>query len=263
MKALPSNEALWKELSPKGVHMFFVHGQDEDKEWMQDYAKKRGLTFPIPMLGECEFTEYDRGERNSIPYAFVIGPDGIVAWQGREGYGAQVRAQLARIKYPMLKRMDVDPAVAPAAQLFENGEYADAREAAQTAKDAAGENEAALADAEHVLRSVVEHLEDLRAKIDVAKIDRRYHEAIAMLDQLSGKPYKGLPECDAAKEELKTLKSDKEVKSELKAWDQLEKTLEANKKAKDDADRRKNLEKFIKKYEGSAAADVAAALLEE
>ena len=66
-----------------------------------------------------------------------------------------------------------------------------------------------------------------------------------------------------ARDELKSLKQDKEVKSELKAWDQLAKTLEANKKAKDDADRRKNLEKFIKKYEGTAAAEDAAAMLKK
>jgi hypothetical protein len=262
VKALPSNQAFWKEIEPKGVHMFMVHGQDEDKDWMENYAKARGLTFPIAMQGECDFEKYDGGVRNHIPYAYVIGPDGKVVWQGEKGYEAQVRAQLARIKYPKLRRMDVAPEVVAAATAFEAGEIADAREAAIKVRDAAAEETPARTDAEYVIEKIDAHLAELRTRIDELKAARRYHEVLPLLEQLSGAAYKGLPQSDEAATELKALKADKAVKEELKAWEQLAKMLEGNAKAKTDADRRKNIEKFVKKYEGTAAAEEAAAMLE-
>jgi len=262
VKALPSNEALWKELSPKGVHMFFVHAQKEDKEWMTDYAQKRGLSFPIPMQSDSTFTEYDGGGRIALPYAFVIGPDGKVAWQGREGYEAQVRSQLARIKYPKLRRMDVAPEVVAAATAFEAGKYAEAKAAAEKLVAASAEESAARTDAQLVLDALKDHLWQMRVKIDDLKTARRYLEAIPLIEQLAGPAYKGLPECDEAVLELKALKADKAVKDELKAWEQWAKTLEANEKVEKEADKRKNIEKFIKKYEGTAAAEEAAGKLE-
>jgi hypothetical protein len=261
VKALPSNEAFWKEMEPKGLHMFLVHAQKEDKEWMENYAKGKGLTFPIVMQAESSFEEYDGGERIHLPYAFVIGPDGKVAWQGEKGYEAQVRAQMDRIKYPKLRRMEVAPEVVAAATAFEAGGYADARAAALKAKEAEGASEEAVADADFVMQKVDEHVAAMRTRIDEAKETRRYHEAITWLEELAGKPYKGLPGTEGAADEAKALKADKDVKAELKAWEQLAKTIEANEKAKDDAERRKNLEKFIKKYEGTAAAEEAAAMI--
>lgn len=166
MKALPSNEAFWKEMEPKGLHMFLVHAQSETKEWMQDYAKTRGLTFPIAMQSECTFENYDGGVRIHLPYAFVIGPDGKVAWQGEKGYEAQVRTQMDRIKYPKLRRMDVAPEVVAAATAFEAGSYADARAAAEKAKAFEGANEEAVADADYVIQKVDEQVAALRARID-------------------------------------------------------------------------------------------------
>lgn len=261
MKALPSNEALWKELAPQGLHMFLVHAQKEDKDWMTDYAQKRGLTFPIAMQSECDFAEYDGGKRIHLPYSFVIGPDGKVAWQGEYGYEAQVRTQLARIKYRKLRRMEVAAEVAVAATAFEAGKYADARAAATKARDAAAEESAARNDADYVLEKIDLHIREMRVKIDDAKLARRYQEAMPLIEQLAGSAYKGMPEGEAAATELKELKADKAVKEELKAWEQLARTLEANQKAKTEADRRKNLEKFVKKYEGSAAAEEAAAMI--
>ncbi|MBK8206826.1 MAG: redoxin domain-containing protein [Planctomycetes bacterium] len=261
MKALPSNQALWNEFKDRGLHMFLINCQDSTKEEMEKYALARGLTMPIAIHLECDFIKYDGGQRLHLPYSYVIGPDGKVAWQGGgDGYVAEVRKQLARIKYVKLRRMEIAPELVPAATQFEAGEYAAARAAALKIKEAAP-NDAAVADAEYVVTAVDDHVMKLRLKIDELKAGRRYHEAIPMLEALAGKAYKGLPLGDEAGEELKELKKDKQVKEELKAWDQLAKTHEANKKAKSDEERRTNLEKFIKKYEGTAAAEEAAGLL--
>lgn len=256
MKALPSNQRLHEELAPKGLCMFLIHAQKEDKEWMEDYAKKKGLTFPIPMQSDCNFLNYDKGERISLPYAYVISPEGEVVWQGRDGYEAQVRAQIARIKYPKLRKLEVAPEVVEAATAFEAGEYADCRESALKVKAEVADNEATVADADYVLAKLEEHLLAMRARIELAKEEKRYHHAVAMLEELSGKAYKGMEVCDQADEELKALKKDKEVKAEIKAWEQYEKTLAAIEKS-DEAEKRKALEKFVKKYEGTAAAKEA------
>ena len=236
--------------------MFLLHAQNEDKEWMEDYAKKKRLTMPIPMKLECDFAGYDKNERIKLPYAYVISPEGKVVWQGRDGYEAQVRAQVARIKYPKLRRLEVAPEVAEAATAFEEGQYASAREEALKAKETHGDTEGAVADADYVLTKLSEHLGEIREKIDLAKEAKRYHHAVALLEELSGKPYKGMEVYDEAKEELKVLKKDKEIKAELKAWEQYDKAIEAIKDANEE-DRRKALEKFIKKYEGTAAASEA------
>ena len=87
---------------------------------------------------------------------------------------------------------------------------------------------------------------------------RRLSEDPITLEELSGKGFKGMEVADQAKDEAKELK--KEQKDEIKAWEQLEKTVEANEKARDDADKKKNLIKFYEKYEGTAAAEEAKTL---
>lgn len=261
MKALPSVQALWEKNKDRGLHIFLVESQGGTLEDIAKYAKDRGLTFPLPIRNECDFSKYVGG--NGLPYAFVVGPDGKVVWQGREGYGAICEKELERIKYPGLGKLDVAPELVKSATSFGAGNYAAAREEALKAKEKEGASEAAVADADFIIKRVDDRVANLRKKIDDAKGKRRYHEALAMLDTLAGKAYKGLPECEAAAEEAKELRKDKAVKDELKAWDALAKTLESNTKLKTDADRKKALIKFYEKNEGMAAADEAKALADK
>lgn len=257
MKALPSIEALWKNNKDKGLHIFMIESQGGTLEDITKYAKDRGLTLPIP-IGGSGFSNFPGG--NGLPYAFVIGPDGKVAWQGREGYGAVCVRELERIKYPGLGKLDVAPQLVKSATSFGTGNYAAAREEAMKVKEKEAENAAVVEEADYIIKRVEDRVTSLRTKIDDAKDRKRYHEAVVMLETLSGKAYKGMAESDAAVEELKELKKDKAVKEELKAWDALAKVVEANAKVKSDADKKKNLIKFWEKYEGMAAAEEAKAL---
>lgn len=261
MKALPSVEALWKNNKDRGLHVFLVESQGGTEDDLKKYAAEKGLTFPIAIRNSCDFNGYKGG--NGLPYAFVVGPDGKVVWQGREGYGAVCVQQLERIKYPGLGKLEVAPECVKAATKFATGDYAGAKDEALKVKEKEAENEAALADAEFIINRVDARMTGLRTRIDDAKSKRRYHEAVAMLEELSGKGYKGTEEAEHAAEELKELKKDKDVKNELKAWDQLQKTLDANEKAKSEGDKYKNLIKFAEKYEGTAAADEAKALADQ
>ena len=261
MKALPSVQGLWEKNKDKGLHIFLVESQGGSEDDLKKYAADRGLTFPIAIRNSCDYNGYKGG--NGLPYAFVVGPDGKVVWQGREGYGAVCQQQLERIKYPGLGKLEVAPELLKSATKFGAGDFAGAKDEALKVKEKEVDNEPAIADADYIIARVDARVAELRAKIDDAKAKRRYHEAVAMLEELSGKAYKGMEESDKAGEELKELKKDKAAKEELKAWDQLEKTLAANEKAKSDEDKVKNLMKFAEKYEGTAAAEEANALAEK
>lgn len=258
MKALPSVQAMWTKHGGKGLHVFLVESQGGTLEDITKYANDRGLTFPIPIRNGSSFEGYQGG--NGLPYAFVVGPDNKVVWQGRNGYEAVIEEQLKRIKYPGLGKLDVVKELEKSATLFGTGEFAKAAEEAGKAKEKKADDAAVVADADYIIARVDAKVAALRGKIDAAKTARRYHEAVKGLEVLSGKGFKGTEAATAAEAELKELKADKAVKEELKAWDALAKVIEANDKTKDAAMRRKNLETFAKKNEGMAAAEEATAL---
>jgi hypothetical protein len=243
------------------LHIFLVESQGGTLEDITQYAKDRGLTFPMPIRNGSSFENYQGG--NGLPYAFVIGPDNKVVWQGRSGYEAVIDAQLKRIKYPGLGKLDVVKDLEKSATLFGTGEFAKAAEEAAKVKEKKGDDAAVAADADYIIARVDARAATLRAKIDAAKGAKRYHEAVKHLEVLSGKGFKGMAAATEAEAELKELKADKEVKEELKAWDALAKVVEANEKEKNAGVRKKNLESFAKKNEGTAAAEEAAKLAGE
>jgi hypothetical protein len=255
VKALPSNQAFYEKHKDKGLHFFLVERQGGTLEDITKYAKDRGLTIPIP-VGGSDFSNYRGG--GGLPYAFVVGPDGKVVWQGSKGYEAVVLKELERIKYPGLGKLEVAAECTKAAEKFAGGDFAGARDEATKVKEKNADNEAAVADAEYIIKRVDDKVAGLRSKIDDAKSKRRYHDALRFLEELGGKGYKGIEAADSVKDEIKDIK--KEHKDELKAWDQLEKVIESNEKLKSDADKKKNLIKFYEKNEGTAAAEEAKSL---
>lgn len=258
MKALPSVQGLWTKHGGKGLHIFLVESQGGTLEDITKYAAERGLTFPMPIRNGSSFENYPGG--SGLPYAFVIGPDNKVVWQGRSGYEAVIETQLKRIKYPGLGKLDVAKELEKSATLFGTGEFAKAAEEAAKVKEKKGDDAAVVADADYIIARVEARATALRGKIDAAKGARRYHEAVKGLETLSGKGFKGMEAATAAEAELKELKADKTIKEELKAWDALAKVVEANEKEKVAAVKKKNLENFAKKNEGMAAAEEANAL---
>lgn len=257
MAALPSLQSLWLNHGGKGLHMFLVESQGGTAETITAYAKERGLTFPIP-LGGGGFANYKGG--NGLPYAFVVGPDAKVVWQGHSGYESVIANQLKRIKYPGLGKLEVAKEVQAAATLFGAGEYAKAAAAAAKVKEKKADDAEVVADAELVINRVNQKAGSIRAKVDAAKSARRYHEAQAGLELLAGKGFKGMEVSGTAAAELKEMKGDKGIQKEIKAWKDLDTVVESNAKTKDLPTKRTNLKNFIRKYEGTAAAEEAAKL---
>jgi hypothetical protein len=192
----------------------------------------------------------------------VIGPDGKLAFEGKHGYEAAISKELARIKYPGLGKLEVAPGLEKAAQSFVDGAYAKAKEEAAKLKEKKADDAAVVADAEFIIGRVDETATKLQEKVTSTKESKRYHETVRALETLA-KGFKGTEVGDTADDELKALKKDKEIKEELKAWDQLEKVIAANEKVKDAPGKRKNLATFAEKFEGTAAAAEAKKLHDE
>jgi hypothetical protein len=203
------------------------------------------------------FGNYPGG--GGIPYAYVIGPDGKVVWEGHSGYEGIIDKELGRIKYHGLGKLDVAPGLEKAATLFVNGDYAKAKADAEKVKEKKSDEAAVVADADFIIARVDATATKLSEKAEATKASRRYHETVSCLEKLS-KGFKGTETGDKAAEDLKALKKDKAVKKELQAWTALESILASNEKAKDKAAKRKNLIAFYEKFEGTAAADEAKSL---
>ncbi|MHC4840182.1 MAG: hypothetical protein ACYTDT_04365 [Planctomycetota bacterium] len=264
MKALPSNQKLWSQFKDRGLSFFLVEVQENTFEQIEELAKKYKVDIPMPLRFESDFTGFVPEENGTkLPYAYVISPEGKVVWQGKDGYEAQVRKQLDRLTYKTLRRIAVDPAVAAAAQQYEDGQFAKAHKSASKAADKAEEGSEAATDAAFVLAKIDSQLDSMQQKVDSAIEAKRYHDALKTLEVLAGKAYKGLEESGAAAKQLKELKKDKQVKAELKAWAAFDKVLAANKNAKSDADRVENLATFARRNEDTAAAAEATKLIQE
>jgi thiol-disulfide isomerase/thioredoxin len=258
LASMPNVQALWTKYEGKGLHIFMVERQNHSEADIQKIYNGKGLTFPQVIEGNMGgFPGV-----GTIPYAYVIGVDGKVIFEGSKGYGAAIDTEIQKIKYLGLGKNEVAPGLEKAATSFSGKDYATALEEANKIKAKEGATEAQIADADFIIKRVEGLVENLNKRIEAAKAARRYHEAIAMLEELGGKSFKGLDASTQAQEAVKELKKDKDVKEELKAWDALAKTVEANEKAKNDAAKKESLKAFIKKYPESAAAKDAQAMLD-
>ena len=254
---MPSIQSMWVKNRDKGLHIFLVESQSATTADMEKYTSDRGLTFPIAILNESDFGGYDGGR--GLPYAFVIGVNGKVIWQGNKGYHAVLEKELGKIKYLGLGKNEIAKGLEKAATEFSKKNYAKAHAAATKLKEKKADNEALVADAQYIIEHVKAKADFLRDRIDEATQSLRYHEAVRDLQALA-KGFKGMEVAAKATVELKALKKDKTVKKELKAWGALTKLLNANKKVKGKAKQRKNLIAFYKKNEGMAAAEEARVL---
>jgi len=258
--ALPSIQKLWEKHGGKGLHIFLAECQGGTMEDLSKYAKDRGLTFPIT-IGNGAFGGYEGGR--GLPYAFVIGPDGKVVQQGHSGYESVIEKELKRIKYFGLGKLEVARGLEKAATLFSAGDYAKAAADAAKVKEKNSDDAAVVADADWIIARVDLKASMLRAKVEKGKESRRYHEAQAALEKLAGRGFKGMEVAEKAAAELKEMKSDKAVQKEIRAWNMLAQLQDADKRIKDGATRKRNLEGFAKRYEGTAAAEEALKLAGE
>ena len=263
MRQVPHIQELWEQYQGKGLHIFHVESQNHSHEKVLLFTRKRGVTFPNPILNWCDFPLINSGavfdwgyNCAKLPRTYLIGVDGNVIWEGKFGYDDLLAEELKKVKYPGLFRLEVAKPLRSIAETFGKGGYGKALAAAenklQTLKD-----EQAISDAEWIIKRANEIAERRQERVDMATDDLRYHDAIKQLDLIADEFSGTALGKDAAKKK-KDLQKDPVVKKELEAWNQLEKLLDQYPSRSSELpgylDR---LDAFATKHEGQRAGEEA------
>ncbi|HRJ77520.1 MAG: Thiol-disulfide oxidoreductase ResA [Planctomycetes bacterium] len=255
IRSMPEVNALWGKYGGKGLHVFMLERQSgTDDKIRQIYAPG----YKMPQVKEGNFPYPGAG---SIPYAYVIGVDGTVIYEGHSGYVSVIDEEVKKIKYMGLGKPDVAKGVEKAAQAFVDKQYAKAIEEANKVIEK-NSSEAAVTDAKFVIDRCNAMGQKLRQAADAAKAEKRYLDAFTALETLAN-GFKGTELGDTAAAEIKELKKDKEVKREVDAANNLAKVIDGLKTVKTKADKVKTLRDFAKKNDGTRAAQDASAKADE
>ena len=193
-----------------------------------------------------------------LPYAFLIAPDGKVAWQGTptELNRGLVEKLLKKVKpFPVLK---VAEEMKPAAQAYTKGQLAKAESLVKEAPESE--------DGQYLLARVEAHRAYWARQVELGVRTGAYDLAVDAL-QRTKKAFKGTAEADAAAAREKELKADPAVKTALRAATELDRLwaerMRAGDRAKALRTLAKKVESFRKKYDGTPAAARAKLLLNE
>ncbi|MCZ6602474.1 MAG: hypothetical protein O6952_05665, partial [Planctomycetota bacterium] len=204
-----------------------------------------------------DFTGYPGG--NGLPYAFLVGVDGKVIWQGRHGYEQVIAEEIKKVRYAGLGKTEVAPDLKKSAKLFSTRKYSraikEARKRLEVA-NAEGGDVSVIPDAEYIIERANRVGERMMDSAETAKADREYGRAIGTLKRIL-KQFKGLPIAEEAEVEVARLKQDREIKKQLRAEKNLVALMEAIKKAPTKEKQAAMLRAFAKKFDGMKAAEKA------
>lgn len=286
MASIPHLNGLQAKFGQKGFNLFAFESQGTEAGALKKFIKDRNITYPVSSGGGGDY------EVKGLPTAYLIGVNGKVLWTGNSAreqgnIDKLIKEEMAKIKYPGLGKLDVDSKVAAQATAFAAKQYGTARDGAMKLLDRAGvtaDEVNAAADAKTItgkgagedapgkeveltptLRDaafIVKRVSDVHAKL-IAKADKfveskDYLDAQNIHTQIVSTFGKKSPEGLASDEKLGEWKKDKEIQKEIKAQAELVSTLTRIAKLKDDA-KKLQLEAFIKKNEGTRAAEKAQA----
>lgn len=249
---MPHLQRFWNESKDKGLHVFHIESQGHTREQVEDFCKDRKVTFPQTLRDGSDFGSFPGG--NGLPYAYIIGVDGKVLWQGRSGYMEVLARELEKVRYPGLGKQEVAAPVQKAATLFGARRYAQAMKEAQKVVDAGGD-EATLSDAQRVLARAQKIADYQRGLVESTRAAEDYLLTIEALTSLSTW-FKENEIGEQAKSELAEMKKDKQVKQSLQADEAWAKVAEDLVKYAP-ADQKKVIEGFLKKFDGTRAAKQA------
>ncbi|MFN0058716.1 MAG: hypothetical protein ACKVX7_09705 [Planctomycetota bacterium] len=251
---MPHLNQLWNDFAPKGLHIFHVESQGHTEEQVREFCEKNNVVFPQVMSSDADFSNFPGG--SGLPYAYLIGVDGKVIWQGRDGYKAIIHEEIKKVRFPGLGRLTVAKSLEKAAALFGQGRFDKAHELA--AKELAEEGVAAdvAADAKYIQERVALRGQRVEKRARDAETEREYDAAITAWSEIAAS-FKALPLGETAKTELERLKGDATAKKERRASAAYADVL---KKIERMADRQRAadlLKAFAEQFEGTKAAEKA------
>jgi len=241
---------LRESFGPRGFRILAL--TSEDQGVVEPFVAQHGVTYSVGIGGDAE-EHYGGG---GIPHAYLIDPDGTVAWEGHPASlnDGEIEKLLRRTRDFYLR--DVVEALRPAARAFGKGSLVEARTLAQEVKDHAGDEETMI-DAQYVLDRVQATRDYWAREVQEGEAAGRYEQVFAALEKLQ-KHFDGGPAGEEAAARLKELKASADVKTELKAAKELDRLRAdfsdagTSERKLDDVARK--LERFLKKYEGTKNA---------
>lgn len=259
---IPHVEKLQQTYGKRGLHIFAFEAQNHTPDEIRaKIAERGGKTYPVSAGGGNGY-QGDGG----IPVAWLIGVDGTVIWQGNPAAETSkldrlIEEEVAKVRYPGMGKSEFHPDTLKAVKAYMQGSLADAREEAQ--KVLASEKlQDAHGDAQYLLDKVAGVATQRWEALEADRTDGRYLEAMEALTWFS-KAFKGAEEGDRAKDLLKEMKKDKEIKREVAASAKLQKLL-AQLEGQPAEVQQAALRKFVsdKKIEGTRAAQEAQSQLQ-
>ncbi len=239
---IPHVEDLQEEYGERGLHIFAFEAQNHTPAQIEETVLARGGGSYAVSAGGAGNYRTDGG----IPHGWLIGVEGTVIWEGNPGSGdfdRTLRAELEKVRFPGLGRLEFHPDVMKPVASFLEKDYADARKQARKILDKS-DDEAVLADATYLL----EKIDSLAA----AKVALAQSEVYAFLKATFKKDDEGI----LAKDRLKVFKRDDAIEREIEAAETLSSVLEQL-RGQPEEQRQAVLRKFAEKFEGTRAAEEA------
>jgi len=86
-------QTLWNKYQGRGLHVFMLERQGHDEAAITKVFRSRGLTFPDVLEGSFPFQGV-----GTLPYAYVIGVDGTVIFEGHDGYSGVIEEEIKKVK---------------------------------------------------------------------------------------------------------------------------------------------------------------------
>jgi len=232
---------------------------DEDPGTVEPFILEKGITYPVGISKDR--SGYGGG---GIPHAYLIGPDGVVVWQGHPASLSEGEIEKATRKTKDFYVRKVTSELKPAASAFEKGKLNEAKALAEAAKAKGGDADVTT-DADYILARVNQFLSFWNKTVEQASAEGRYDDVLDALEKIQ-KHFPGTDEASLAATKEKELKADPTVKAELDAWKKLDKLIEGVRKAEGDPKKlkpiQKKLEKFIEQNGASKAAKRAQQVLD-
>ena len=258
LASMPKVQKLWDDYRDKGLHIFHVESQNHTAAEIQAYCEKKGYGFPQTLRsGGTDFSGYNGG--NGLPYAFIVGVDGKVIWQGRHDYEKVIAEEIVRVRYPGLGKSGVAPELKKSADLFGAGRYAASIAEARKKLDAVSKGDGAplAEEAQYIIDRAGLIGERLKGLAEAAAEEREFGRATRIYERIA-QSFQGLPPGDEASDRLAAFKKDEGIRKELRADQTLELVMGEVKKTVNHEKQTALLQEFAKKFSGTKAAERAA-----
>ena len=238
--------------------MLALSAEEEGK--LDPFVASKGINYSVGVGGR-----WNGWGSGGIPHAYLVAPDGTVAWEGHPASlkDGQIEDLLRKVQKFYLR--PVAPELKQAAAAFKKGKLVTAKALAKQATEVGRLDDTVKTDAEYVIARVDELLATWKKQVEMAEASASYNDAYDVLDMIK-KHFAGSEDAKWAVEKKKALKADPEVKRELKAQKSLHKLFEEGEKAAKNSKKRaaliKKVEKFVNKWEGTKTAKRAESFLD-